>query len=181
MQRVTSERWRERLNYIHLFQPANPKLPALELNKQKIWAAVSDCVDCHWEGFIEGRERWQSIAVPQRKERLDRLDGDFAWSPTKKQKEQLSLTHTLHTNTRAGTQTKGMYMDTFMQSARTCTQTKPVYCCLRAHFYRERKNRMGTGEAHEAKALISPPHTSCTVWQVEKTSHASLKLCMLFI
>lgn len=84
-----------------------PKFQAadLEISKETSAAEVSDCVDRRWGGFIEGREGGPSTTVPRRK-RLDRLDGIFAGGPSEEQKEQLSLTHRLHTNVHAGTQTK---------------------------------------------------------------------------
>lgn len=38
---------------------------------------VLDRVSCHWEGFIEGEEQWQALAVPWRNEHLDRVNGDL--------------------------------------------------------------------------------------------------------
>lgn len=64
--------------YILHCQHECPRLWTWKLNKQIFSATeVSDCVDCHWEGFIKGGEWWQSMAMPWRKEHLDRLDGDL--------------------------------------------------------------------------------------------------------
>lgn len=65
--------------------------------------------------------------MPRRKERLDRLDGMVAGGPTGERKEQLSLTHRLHTNVHAGAQTKWRPGRLHAQP-----QNQAVHCGLRA-------------------------------------------------
>lgn len=102
---------------------------------------------------------------PPKKGALGQAGWEFARGPTKEQKEQLSLTHTRHTNICAGIHTTAH------------TQTKPVYCCPRAlFFFAERAAILQDsqiGETHLSLMLVSQAEK-----QMAKSSHMSLKLCM---
>lgn len=101
--------------------------PNSRLLTWKLAAEVSDCAGRCWGGFVKGREGGASTPVPWRKERLDRLDGMVAGGPTGERKEQLSLTHRLHTNVHAGAQTKWRPGRLHAQP-----QDQAVHCGLRA-------------------------------------------------
>lgn len=113
----------------------------LEISQETLAAAVSGCVDGCWEGFVKGREGGPSTTVPWRKERLDRLDGIFAGGPTEEQEEQLSLTHRLHTNVHAGTQTQWCPGRLHAQP-----QNKAVHCSRRAP--PDRRTKAGPQDGH---------------------------------
>lgn len=73
---------------------------------------------------------------PLKKGAFGQAGWGIARGPTKEQKEQLSLTHTLHTNICAGTQTNTCAWTCTCRvhtQTHTHSQTKPVYCCLGAY------------------------------------------------
>lgn len=112
----------------------------LQLTHQNTLAAeVSDCADGCWEGQRRGTIYHQAL-------NLDRLDGNLPRGPTEEQKEQLSLTHSLHTNVHAGTQTK----------TRPCRlhawpQNKAVHCSPRAD--RDRRTKAVPQDGHRKQAV----------------------------
>lgn len=109
-----------------------------------------------WEGFIKGREGGPSTTVPRRKERLDRPDGRFAGGPSVEQTEQLSLTHRLHTNVHAGTQTKSCPGRLHAQP-----QNKAVHC------------RLGAPPDWRTKAVPQDGHTN----SLDRKAPASVGNC----
>lgn len=150
-----------------------------KLNKHKFWAeAVSDCVDSRWEGFIKGRERWQSIAVPWRKQRLDRLDGDLPKALLRNRRNSCPC-HIHCTQKCAGIETE-TYPRTHSCSVHTHTLELSLPIVAWGHIFagREAISLTDTGKSHEADALTSQTHISCTAWQVKKTLWISNYLCL---
>lgn len=143
------------------FQPrfsGGPRLVARKWTHQETSAAeLSDCVDCCWEGFFKDREGGQSTTMAWRKERLDRLDGILAGGPAEEQKEQLSLTHRLHTNVHAGTQTK-----TRRHRPHAQPQNKAVHCCRRAH--RDWRTKAVPQDGHRKQAEQKRSRIRLKLW-----------------
>lgn len=115
----------------------------LQLTQQNTLAAeVSDCVDGCWEGQRRGTIYHQAL----KKGAFGQAGWECARGPTEEQKEQLSLTHSLHTNVHAGTQTK----------TRPCRlhawpQNKAVHCSPRAD--RDRRTKAVPQDGHRKHAV----------------------------
>lgn len=143
----------------------------LKLTLQNTLAAeVSDCVDGCWEGQRRGTIYHQAL----KKGAFGQAGWEFARGPTEEQKEQLSLTHSLHTNVHAGTQTK----------TRPCRlhawpQNKAVRCSPGAD--RDRRTKAVPQDGHRKQAVQKRSRFSLK-WQTpfQTKSHNSVKRHFLF-